>query len=323
MRQVGVVVRELVAAHLARAAGALKAGVGLQHGSRLVKALLQKRHRLGLLGQHSPGGHLADVGRCHVATGFEAILEPGQLHPLVVDGRHHLLQLFLGGHDDPDRRHRRAGQDAVLALLAEMLHHSPQVLDLIGAAGHVLAHLVNNEYHRVTGTAAGGQLKGAVHQKADGDVGLLLDGSCPRVRGVEGGGIQIVHHRTDPLDALGSLAHPLPYGVVLGRYVLQGRRDPSGWRDLVLLVRKQPGAGLNEGSQPALPLQLDLQIGHVVVLGIVQFAQHHGVQDLSHRLGGPTHRLVHLHVKHDDLGVESGVDVVYRFGNALHHRVAG
>lgn len=54
----------------------------------------------------------------------------------------------------------------------------------------------------------------------------------------------------------------------------------------------------------------------------VQFAQEHRVHDLGDGLGGATDGLVHLHVEHDDVSVEAGVDKVHRVGDALDQRVS-
>ena len=319
--QVGVELDKVLTLDLGVAGGKLQPGMGLEHGLGLIELLTQEGFGLWLLGQHAPGGYLADVSWGHVNAYGEAVLELGQFHPLVVNGGHHLVQFLLGGDHHPHGGDGLVRRDTVFAFLAEMLDHGAQVLDLFGAAGHVLAHLVNDKDDSVSGPAPGGQLKGAVHQGADGDVRLFLERGGPRVRrGVDSGG-DGVEHGAGALDALRSLAHPLPHGIVLRRHIRQGRRHCLCRSKCAQLIAEHPGARLHERGQTALCLQLDLQLGHVVILGIVQLAEEHGVHDLGDRFGGAAHGPVHLHVEHDDVGVEALVDETDRVGDAAHQRI--
>lgn len=93
--QVGIELDELLSSDVEAPRGAFQPRVGLEHRGGRVEALAQERRGRGLLGEHAPRCDLADVGRGHVDADLEAILELRQLDALVVDRRHHLVQLLL------------------------------------------------------------------------------------------------------------------------------------------------------------------------------------------------------------------------------------
>ena len=86
---------------------------------------------------------------------FETVLELRKLDPatygVVVD----LFQLFLCGNNNPGRREELLLPHAFHADLAELLYNSPQILQFIAAAGHILPHFVHNKNKRLAGTPAG------------------------------------------------------------------------------------------------------------------------------------------------------------------------
>lgn len=199
-----------------------------------------------------------------------------------------------------------------------MLHHRPQVLDLLGAARDVGAYLIDDVDHGVAGPTAGGQLEGPAHQGADSDVGLFLQRRGPRVGRRVRARIDLVQCGAGLLRLLRPLARLLPDGVLLRADILEGGWKSIARRDRADLIAVHPRNGAHKLAQAPLALQLDLQFGDVVVQGIVQLAQQHGVHDLGHRLGRAADGPVHLHVEHDDLRWEPLVDEVDRVCDARH-----
>ena len=82
-------------------------------------------------------------------------------------------------------------------------------------------------------------------------------------------------------------------------------------------------AGTHEVAQAALGLQLDLQRGDVVVLGVVQLPQQHRVHDLRDGLGGAAHGAIHLYVEHKHLGIQAAVDVGEQVADRLYLAILG
>ena len=71
-----------------------------------------------------------------------------------------------------------AGLQQVLADLAELLDGGPQVFDLVAAAGHVLADLVDDEDKRLALSSSAPELKRAFDELAHRDRGDLVALEC-------------------------------------------------------------------------------------------------------------------------------------------------
>ena len=206
----------------------------------------------------------------------EAVHEAGELDPPVVQATDQLGELLLGGDHDP----QLAPADA-----AEALHHGLQVEHLLHVAGDELAHLVDDEQQVLAGSAAAHQLQAAQGQVAGGDVGAAHGCFAPTVDPGIGGRVQLMHDTARLLHGDGDLALldiPIP------------------GEDLLVL-------GL-EGSEAALLLQGDLQLGEVQVPGITQALQEEPVHDLGDALVTGADAAVGRDIEDNGLGGDLLID---------------
>src|SRR6266516_2806319 len=146
----------------------------------------------------------------------KAVLELRQFHTLGADGIHHLFELLLAGHDDPDRRDGLPLLDAVFALLAKLLHHGAQIFDFGGALSHILANLINDERQRLAWLTQCHRLESPGDDPAYGDVRLAPDsGLLPGIGVRVGGGVHAMQDRAGAVGALRSLTDHPPGALVV------------------------------------------------------------------------------------------------------------
>src|SRR6266702_6230042 len=146
----------------------------------------------------------------------KAVLELRQFHTLGADGIHHLIELLLAGHDDPDRCDGLPLLDAVFALLAKLLHHGAQIFDFSSALSHVLANLINDERQRLAWLTQCHQLESPGNDPANGDIRLAPDsGLLPGIGVRVSGGVYAMQDRAGAIGALCSLANHSPGALVV------------------------------------------------------------------------------------------------------------
>ncbi len=151
----------------------------------------------GILGEHPLAGDLGNIGRLQVHLQREAVHQPGQLHPFVIQAPHQLRELLLGGDHQP----HLAATDP-----AEVLHHGLQIQHLLHIPGHKLAHLVHHKQKRFARAAAQHQLHAALGEIPRGNVGSLHGRFSPAVSRRVRGRLQFVHHTAGLLHRNGDQA---------------------------------------------------------------------------------------------------------------------
>ncbi|MEW6209583.1 MAG: hypothetical protein AB1631_14545 [Acidobacteriota bacterium] len=117
---------------------------------RLVEELSQDGVGCLVFGQHATGRHFANVCGREVYTKLESVLQFGQLDALRINRCDDLIEFLLRSDDDPDQGDGFFRFQPILAHLAELLDDGPQVFDLVGAAGYVLADLIDDEDEGMT-----------------------------------------------------------------------------------------------------------------------------------------------------------------------------
>jgi hypothetical protein len=83
---------------------------------------------------------------------------------------------------------------------------------------------------------------------------------------------------------------------------------PSGAGAAFTSLAKQLGAQGDKISQLAFGFELDLQVGDIVIQGVIQLAQQDRVHDLSDRLGRSPDSLIHAHIEHDHMRGDAHID---------------
>ena len=100
----------------------------------------------------------------------EAVHEPGQFHPLVVQSPHQFIQLLLGGDHNPHPAPTHA---------AQTLYRSLQIQHFLDVPGNELAHLVNHEGQAFSGAASLHEHFAPFGQHIRGDVRPVFSGLAP------------------------------------------------------------------------------------------------------------------------------------------------
>ncbi len=312
MRRVGIKAKEILPADLRRSRAFLQPQAFVDLPLVPVEQLAENLVSLLRFGQNPCGGHLTDIGRRQIDLVAKTVAEPGQLDPFRVQCLDDLVQFLLGSHQHPCRRHGLVPPHPVPALLAQLLHHRPEVLDPLDALGHVSPDLIDDIGDRLSLLPPGRQLEGLLDQVARRDLDFTAETLCPAVGFRVGVGVHSMEDGTGLVDLVGHLPTHRPAPLFLLQ--LYPELPAIGFEPFSGLLLEQ----CDELLQPTVGLEALLQLRNVEIVRIIEAPE----QRLVHvqrdgRTLPAADRPVHLHVEHHDLRRNprrDAVDVVGALG---------